>query len=200
MDNEKDEGFYTTPFRERNKIEATTRNRSLLNEAKISIILKNYDDMFSDFDPRHYSERSLSHDFLPEVKRAVIATSSGNIQLRLLLPKHERDISTEALIKQRLRDHFNRHDNSLRREELSLKRKGVFMILFGALIGLLATFLLSYGETNFFVRFIIILMEPASWFTIWEGFDRLIFVRELDKLDREFYKKMVKSEILFYSY
>ena len=41
-----------------------------LREGNISLILDSYNDMFSDFDPRSFSERALSDDFLSECKRA----------------------------------------------------------------------------------------------------------------------------------
>ena len=37
----------------------------------ISLILESYTDIFSDFDPRPYDQRTLSDDFLLECKKAV---------------------------------------------------------------------------------------------------------------------------------
>lgn len=48
------------------KIEETEK---ILEMSEISIWLDNYDDIFSDFDPRPYSQRSLSDDFLAEAKK-----------------------------------------------------------------------------------------------------------------------------------
>ena len=35
-----------------------------LREGNISLVLDSYDDLFSDFDPRDYSQKALSDDFL----------------------------------------------------------------------------------------------------------------------------------------
>ncbi|MBI2151367.1 hypothetical protein HYU21_01420, partial [Candidatus Woesearchaeota archaeon] len=35
-----------------------------VREGNISLVLDSYDDIFSDFDPRDYSEKALSEDFL----------------------------------------------------------------------------------------------------------------------------------------
>ena len=36
-------------------------------EGNVSLVLESYNDIFSDFDPRNYSERALSDDFLIEI-------------------------------------------------------------------------------------------------------------------------------------
>ena len=42
--------------------------QKILEMSEISLILDTYDDMFSSFDPRPYSQRALSEDFLSEAK------------------------------------------------------------------------------------------------------------------------------------
>ena len=58
-------------------------------EGNISLILDNYDDIFSDFDPRPYTVRALSDDFLNECRKAIIEKGE-NIELRFLLSKKQR--------------------------------------------------------------------------------------------------------------
>ena len=42
---------------------STVPKQALLELAEISILLDSYDDIFSDFDPSPYSERTLSDDY-----------------------------------------------------------------------------------------------------------------------------------------
>ncbi|MEJ7738686.1 MAG: hypothetical protein WKF97_14755 [Chitinophagaceae bacterium] len=41
----------------------------LLKLAEISILPSSYDDIFSDFDPNAYAERTLSDDFITQAKK-----------------------------------------------------------------------------------------------------------------------------------
>ena len=85
------------------------QKRKLLEESEISLIINSYDDIFSDFDPRPYTQRSLSVDMLDELKRASRDKASGQTELKFLIPKDLRKESDEIQIKKRLREHFKRH-------------------------------------------------------------------------------------------
>ena len=200
-DKEKEAGgdFYSTPFLDR-RPRSPLKEDQVLQESKISIILNNYDDIFSDFDPRHYSQRALSHDFLPEIKRAAQDQTSGVVELRLLIPENQRKVSTEAVIKQRLREHFRRHNALLGKELTKVRALGFLMVFVGAILGIIATILYDIVEKGFLLKFILILMEPASWFSIWEGANHIFFEAKETKSEFEFYKKMAKSEITFQPY
>ncbi|NYT12918.1 MAG: hypothetical protein GKC01_00225, partial [Candidatus Methanofastidiosa archaeon] len=79
-------------MKDESNIEASEDPKIILREKNISLILDSYDDLFSDFDPRPYSVRGLSDDFLIECRRAVrgIKTESPVLELRLLVPKNKR--------------------------------------------------------------------------------------------------------------
>jgi len=64
----------------------------------------------------------------------------------------------------------------------------------------LATFILSLKEKTFLFNFLIILLEPAGWFSFWEGLYILVFRIKEESTDLKFYQKMLKSEIIFNSY
>ena len=53
------------------------------NSSEIPLWLDNYNDLFSDFDPRHYSNRALSQDFLEELKRASRDKQTKTVNLKL---------------------------------------------------------------------------------------------------------------------
>jgi hypothetical protein len=173
------------------------REEVRLREGNISLVLDSYNDIFSDFDPRPYSERSLSDDFLSECKKAARDKETG-IELRLMVPNKKRKYEEEIKIKKRLKGHFQRHFHEKRREIKKIRRIGVLWFLLGFLVMVSATFI--YGYPGYFFHFLFIMIEPAGWFFFWEGLEKIfIDVRE-KKPDYEFYKKMAAADIKFFNY
>ncbi len=167
----------------------------------ISLWIDDYNDIFSDFDPRPYSERALSVDFLDEANRATRDKASGQIVLKLLVPKNKRKINDEHTIKKRLKEHFKKRLKLARDEIKKLKRNGSFFMLAGILLMLSATFVLfKFSEEYFLTSFLIILLEPAGWFFFWEGLNLIIFESKKLKPNLEFNEKMEKCDLLFFSY
>ena len=52
----------------------------------VSLSLNGYNDLFSYFDPRTYSQRTLSDDFLVEAKHALRDRNQAGLELNLLVP------------------------------------------------------------------------------------------------------------------
>ncbi|MEK6933278.1 MAG: hypothetical protein AABW75_00190 [Nanoarchaeota archaeon] len=173
--------------------------QDLLSKGEISILLDTYDDIFSDFDPRPYSQRALSDDFLIEAKKAA-RDKEGTFELRFLAPKEHRNFEHEMLIKKRLRDHFKKHVLLLEKEIKSVKKKGILMAIAGVAMIIIATFLLSAKSDSFLTHFLIVILEPAGWFTAWTGLDEIYYTTRSKKPDYDFYFKMTNSEIHFISY
>ena len=168
-----------------------------LREGNISLVLDSYDDIFSDFDPRPYSEKALSDDFLLECKRAA-RDKEDRIGLRLLVPSSKRNNNDESKIKKRLREHFHKHFKEKEMEIKAMKKEGITWFFFGALIMVTATMLYKYQ--GFFFNFLFIIAEPAGWFTFWEGLSK-VFIDPKSKMpDYLIYKKLSSSEVIFSSY
>jgi hypothetical protein len=166
----------------------------------ISLKLASYNDIFSSFDPRPYSERSLSVDFLGETRRASIDKPSGGIELRLMLPKRLRTLEIEKIIQNRLKNHFEKHTKKIKNQHTKIIRNGALFTVSGIIVMLLASFILFRSpENNLFVNFLIILFEPAGWFFFWEGLDQIVFESKKVRPDLEFYEKMANSDIIFLS-
>ena len=171
-----------------------------MRQGNVSLILTSYDDIFSDFDPRNYSQRALSDDFLQECKRAVRdkTYSKEGFDLRLLVPKNKRDINDEIKIKIRLKNHFFKHYLEKKNEIKRLKIEGVVWFAIGIVFSLMAAFIYSLEGFAFDVLFV--MLEPAGWFTMWSGLDK-IFINSRDKMpDVRFDKKMHTANIMFISY
>lgn len=172
----------------------------LLRMSEISLWLDTYDDIFSDFDSRPYSQRAVSQDFLAEAKRASRDMVSGEIELKFLIPADKRNPVQEHLIKKRLIDHFRRHFEMLRKERDGVVKQGLRFVVIGVILMFWATYLLFKFEKIFLTSFMVVLLEPGGWFLFWEGLNKILFESKIKKPDHEFYHKMTKCEVTFTQY
>lgn len=171
----------------------------VLAQSEISLILKTYNDIFSSFDPRPYTNRALSDDFLVEAKHAAL-DKKGTLELRFLVPRSVRHADTENTIRSRLREHFRKHRDILESEIWLTKKKGWLMAFIGILFIIIASYLFSLQTNSFWIHALIVILEPAGWFTAWTGMDQLFYTAKEKMPDLEFYKKMIHANILFISY
>ena len=174
--------------------------KKILDMSEVSLTLDNYDDIFSDFDPRVYSQRSISHDLLGELKRATREKSEGKLHLTFILPRHERKWESEEVIKARLREHFRKHHIMLADEVKGIKKRGLFMVALGVLMIMIATYIASLELSNFIWHALIIILEPAGWFTSWTGLDEIYYTGRQKRDELVFYEKMANAEVEFLSY
>jgi hypothetical protein len=174
-------------------------------EGNVSLVLESYNDIFSDFDPRNYSERALSDDFLIECKRAVRDKPSEGFELRLMMPESKRNIASELKIKRRLKDHFQKHVVERQREVSHIVNSGLSLAIIGFILMIAGAFLIfkKFMEGTFLVAVLTIILEPAGWFFFWEGLAKALFIHEDEgkkTRDLSFYKKMAHAQIYFISY
>jgi hypothetical protein len=177
-----------------------SKKQDLLKISEISIWLDSYDDIFSDFDPRPYSERLLSDDFLKEAQKVSREKMSGAHELKLLIPRQNRQTREEKIIRKKLKQYF--YINYLRtyNEIKSIRIKGLVLIAAAIVILVFATMISLIEKKSMASHILLVLLEPAGWFTIWNGFDSLFFIPGSKKLELEFYKKMIQCNITFISY
>ncbi len=172
----------------------------LLEDGEVGLWLDSYDFIFSDFDHRHFSQRSISQDFLEEAKRATKEIDHGKWGFKLLLPNKLRKRDTEIVIKKRLRQHFHKHAIRLQEESKKITRKSLLLCCFGFLLMIGAALILNYQKENIYFSFLRIIVEPAGWFMVWFGLDNLFYKRTENKNDYDFYNRMFRAEIKFESY
>ena len=171
-----------------------------LAKHEISLWLDDYNDLFSDFDPRLYSQRTLSQDFLSELERSIKEIEPDHFTLNLLMPKNLRKLDDETIIKRRLKEHFKKHALLLQKEHNKLVIKGTILTVIGFVLMAAATYLYHYTTANLIYSFLTILFEPAGWFTVWYGLDHVFYFRKAKRPEFEFYTKMSTAEIKFNSY
>ena len=173
--------------------------QELLAKAEISLLLDTYDDIFSDFDPRPYSQRALSDDFLLEAKRAT-RDKKGALELRFILPHHIRRADYESLIRRRLKEHFKKHADEMEREARKLRRESLILVFVGVVLLIMATLIAHRASEKLLYTFLFVLLEPVGWFTVWTGLEQFYHSVKERKPDLIFYQKMSKADIVFISY
>lgn len=166
-------------------------NKKIQESSEISLRIERYEDIFSDFDIRPYSRRSLSVDFLDEIKRASYDKEDNGIEIDLYVPAHIRNESTEATIKERLKEHFRKHYHLLSNEKKQIIKRGTMMVALGIISMLVASFVLFKDPSkNLLLSFLVVFLEPAAWFLLWEGMDIIMFTSKNIDHQLHFYKKM----------
>lgn len=173
-------------------------DRDLLKEGEVSLILDNYNDIFSDFDPRPNAQRALSVDFLDEAKRATRESEPGSFELKFLVPTKQKNSYEEEVIRGRLKEHFRKHAAILEGEKKKVLKQGVWFLVAGVFFMVAAAYVLFYSLIdNFLMELLVVVLEPGGWFLFWEGLDLIIFEAKRNKPDFEFYKKMTRANIKF---
>jgi len=197
MNNKREEEIKTEIKKELN---SEFNKNKILSMSEISLWLDTYDDIFSDFDPRPFSQRAMSIDFLDEIKRASREKVSGQIELKFLMPSKLRSVETELNIKRRLREHFKKHEESLKEEKTRGFQYGLFLAGLGFLFMFIGVFFHYLFGERVLTDILVTLFEPLGWFMMFYGFDNAFYTIKQKKPEIVFYEKMSKAEISFISY
>lgn len=174
-------------------------NKKTKNESKEIILwLDNYEEIFSDFDPRPFRNRELSSDFISETKKLVQEIGEEKISnIKLLIPKKLKDPSVEKDIINRVNEYFRINFMIAKKERKKLNIDGIKFISIGSSLILLLHLYLDKFES---LKFVVLLLEPASWFSVWEGLHLMVFDSKDETPNFEFYEKIKESKIIFGSY
>jgi len=171
-----------------------------LRHVNVSLVLENYEDLFSDFDPRGYGERALSQDFLDECRRSIRDHHEKELALNFLVPTHMRNETDEANIRHRLKSHFQKHAREKLNEVRGIKVRGVRFFIAGAFFMMIAAYLYGLEGGGLGCRLLLVIFEPAGWFSFWTGLDQIFFTANDKMPDAEFYRKAAGMQITFSSY
>ena len=174
--------------------------KKLLSNAELSIWLDTYDDIYSDFDSRSYSERALSDDFINEAKKMAKEKVSGDVILKLLMPSQQREKNTEGIIVENLHAQFHKFASQLKQEMSHVKARGMLLTGSGLLIMIATAFLANMPQKDFLFNALRIILEPAGWFLAWTGLDQIFSVSRRKKTEFDFMSRMSEAEIEFLSF
>jgi hypothetical protein len=149
----------------------------------LSLWIDDFDDIYSDFDSRHFLKRRVSEDFLHEVQLAVANRVVPATTLVLFLPAEKRNTEIERNIVTSLHNFFEQQLHRLQEKYRSTFNSGMLLLLSGVLITAL-NFLLSLKfEQHISFSLVRIILEPCSWFITWIGLEKLYY--DLRKLRKE---------------
>lgn len=174
--------------------------QSLLNLSEISIQLNSYDDIFSDFDPNAYVERTLSDDFIIQAKKISKNKIGKNMVLSFLLPENKRNEHEEKVIVKRLHSYFKNVQEHLEYEIRKTYVRGLIFSLIGITLMIAASYISFTMPQRFHWHVLLVLFEPAGWFLLWVGLDLLVYSSKETKMELGFYSKMARSNIKFYTH
>lgn len=164
---------------------------------EISLWLDSYDDIYSDFDSRHYLKRRISEDFVDELRIAFKYKHEQPEAVSLFLPSAKRNPEIENAItisiKEQLTDRREILDTKLQKVWLW----GVSLSVAGLLIMLIDSIIVYRAGTNYLGALVKVVMEPAGWFMIWRGLDLLTYDYTRTKREWRFYTAIERLHLYF---
>lgn len=165
----------------------------------VQIWLDTYDDMFSDFDPRPYSKRMWSDDFITQIKKVIRDRVKKVIILRILLPVKEKNEKVEIILVERLSEFFKQRKQEVIKVRKESFYRSFYYITAGIASMLITEYLSFIYQNKFSWHFFLGIFEPLGWFLIWTGLDIIIVTRK-ELHDITFFSKIAGSKIEFAMY
>jgi hypothetical protein len=165
----------------------------------ISIWIDEYDDIFSDFDSRPYSDRVLSDDFIGELNKVSKESEIIISELKLLIPDRLRNKETEAVIIKRLHAFFRRGFHQISNLRRQTVVRNVLLLCLGILLMASASYVSRFRTDNPLLNILFVILEPGGWFMVWNSLDQMFNELRRKKGEFIFYSAMVKSKISFVS-
>ncbi|MBS1527815.1 MAG: hypothetical protein JST19_19380 [Bacteroidetes bacterium] len=167
--------------------------------AEIKLWLDSYEDIYSDFDSRHYLNRRISEDFLHELHTETKYLEQHAGDMILLLPREQRNEETEKIITNSLANYFRAqflfHHDKCRHKLV----RGVLFLIMGVGIMLLNSWIIYRSGESFTIIGLRVLLEPAGWFSLWAGLDFLLYDFAGLKKEETFYQELSEMHIHFQS-
>ena len=187
-------------FMDRKMNSVFKEKEDLLSKSELSIWLDRYEDIYSDFDSRPFTDRALSDDFIAEAKKRSKEKPTGTIELKLMMPEKGRKQTEEELIVKSLHAYFRRLSNQLKAEMNELKRKGLLLTLLGITIMICAVYVSLLNDKSFLINTARVILEPAGWFFTWTGLDHIFYISGKKSAEYNFVSRMAHAKITFLSF
>lgn len=170
-----------------------------INELKeIDIVIDTWDDVFSDFDPRPLSERTLSEDFILELRQRSRETNKGDFVVTICAPESLRDKKTEQTVAKRLKRHFLHRSLLSRKTNAHIRWRGLVFVICGIIFLTFLTLTAYYKLfSDLMINILSIVVMPLGWFGIWEGFSKIVDISPTYIQEEKFYTKLGMAQYRF---
>ena len=165
---------------------------------EIGIVIDTWDDIFSDFDPRPLAERTVSEDFLDELRKRYKETRSGEFLITIYAPPSLKDEASEKMVSQRLKKHFRHKFLQKKKVIIKIRMRGLVFVLIGV-CSLSFLTLATYFRflSDLAIQICGILLMPLGWFGFWEGLSKLIDTSPVVLHDEKLFEKLSKAKFSF---
>ncbi len=165
---------------------------------EIGVVIDTWDDVFSDFDPRPLGERTVSGDFIDELKKRYKETQSGDFIITIYAPILLKNEESERMVINRLRKHFRYKFLQKKKVITIIRIRGLIFVIVGicSLSFLtLATYFKFISELA--LHIISIILMPLGWFGIWEGLSKLVDTSPVVIRDSKLFERLLKATYHF---
>ncbi|MBD3245570.1 MAG: hypothetical protein GF333_00985 [Candidatus Omnitrophica bacterium] len=164
----------------------------------IVIAIDDWDDVFSDFDPSPLNQRTLSEDFMQELRKRYRETKTGDLAVTICAPKDLRDPQSETMVTQRLSRHFRQRSLRRLKEIRRVRLRGAMFVCFGIFFLASLTFAAYYRIfSEFTLEIVGIVLMPLGWFGIWEGFSKIVDISPSFSQEAALFEKLAKAKYRF---
>lgn len=173
------------------------QKKILSKQVVVNIWLDSLDELFSDFDPRSYLNRTVSDDFITQVRRVVADQEGEKMILQLQLPAGIRNKQDEDIIAKRLQNYFTeKYDHLLKGRQNGI-RNAIILMLSGIVLMIISSYIVFLNSEEYYPHLLLVLFEPGGWFCIWTGLDRLLDHTLKQRRELSFYSKMSATQFQF---
>jgi hypothetical protein len=171
----------------------------LLDLKEIAVVIDSWDDIFSDFDPRPLSERTVSGDFVEELKKRYRETRKGDFVIKIFAPTPLKSEESERKVVQRLKRHFRYRHLQKKRSLIRIRIRGAIFVLIG-ISSLSFLTLATYFQflSQLAIDIASIILMPLGWFGFWEGLSKLIDTSPAFIQEAFLFEKLAKATYRFH--
>jgi hypothetical protein len=165
---------------------------------EIAIVIDTWDDVFSDFDPRPLNQRTVSGDFVDELKKRYYENRKGEFIVSIYAPQSLQSSESEKMVMQHLKKHFRLRFLQKKKDIARMRIRGLIFVLIGisSLSYLtLATYYKFLSEIA--IEILGIFLMPLGWFGFWEGLSKLIDMSPVSLRDEKIFEKLSKAVYRF---
>ncbi len=167
---------------------------------EISIWLDRYEDLFSEYDSSHFKARTLSDNFLTEVRKLVHEVESANVELKFNLMADEQNPETEEVIISNIHEYFAHKADIAKAEMRQILRTGGLLSAAGfAIIIFMVTVGHNFSELML-VKGLEMMIDPLGWFLVWNGLDMVFVQSKKEQPTVDFNLKMTNAKLSFMAF